>query len=174
MENYLEVLIFLAFAAFSLLSQWLERKRKAAKQAAPRTEEEADLERSPTDAPPVTASPADRPQPTTGFPDFEQMLRELTGQPPASKPEENYEDDYELPPYLQEQQEPPPTTTRTPTKIADKISLKSTGKRIEPVKLAKKSKKKTSLGASIGRSLRQPDTAKRAVILSEILQRKHF
>ena len=167
MENYLEVLIFLAFAAFSLLSQWLERKRKASKQEATRRAEEAGRSLADDESAPRPASP-------TGFPDFEQMLRELTGQP-AVEEEETYEDDYELPPYLQEQpEESPPKVKSTPTKITDKVSLEDTGKRIVPVRLAKTPKKKSSLGASIGRELRQPDTAKRAIILSEILQRKHF
>ena len=191
MEDYLEVLIFLAFAAFSLFTQWLDRKRKAATRA-PKEETERDFEQPRNDDPPVTARPStsgsdvDRPRrrvrpssPEPRTPTFQDILRELTGQTTREDIEE-YEDDYDLPPYLQEEkarQEELRQESRkeaAPQKITDKISLKDTGKRIEPIKLAKKKKRKRSVGVEIGRSLRHPKNAKRAVILSEILQRKHF
>ena len=182
MEKYIEVLIFLAFAAFSLLSQFLNKKKKAVTRA-PEDEVERDLEPYDTDDPPVTARPRRRrPRPTAERTptSLEDILRELSGQPPAEAEIEE-EDDYELPPYLQEKKEdigdppPPELLEKTPPaakKLTDKISLKDDGQRIR-VKTSVK-RKKPSLGASVARSLRNPESAKRAVILSEILQRKHF
>lgn len=171
MEDYLEVLIFLAFAAFSLFSQWLDRKRKAVTRA-PKQEVEGNFEQPRDDDPPVTARPPRRRSaPKRSTPSMEEILRELTGQSSPQEVKEEYEDDYELPPHLQEQQ---PRADTTPQKLSDKISLEDTGKRIEPIKLAKKRPSRSALGPAVARSLRHPDSAKRAVILSEILQRKHF
>ena len=179
MEKYFEILVFLAFAAFSLLSQFLKKKKKAVTRA-PEDDGRPDFKQD--GDPPVTAHPPRRrkvrPQPTPTS--LEDILRELTGQPADVEEEE---DDYELPPYLQEKEEigapPPPElvnrTSPAPKKITDKISLDDDGKRIKPIKVKTAVKrKKQSLGASVARSLRNPKSAKRAVILSEILQRKHF
>lgn len=188
MEDYLEVLVFLALAAFSLLSQFLKKRKKAVTRA-PEDEMRRDFEQGSDDDPPVTAHPRRRrvrpstPQRTPTS--LEDILRELTGQPAEPEIEEE-EDDYELPPYLQDKKEeakeeigappPPELVQRTPSppkKLADKISLKDDGKRIKPLKSSVKHRE-ISLGASVAQSLRHPSGAKRAVILSEILQRKYF
>lgn len=174
MEKYTEVLIFLAFAAFSLLSQFLNRKKKAVTRA-PEEETQRDFRQPRADDPPVTARPP-RPRPsTTREPTFRDVLREMTGKPP-----EEYEDDYELPPYLQEKKEeigtppPPQLVDAVPKKLADKISLEDDGQRIKPIETIKKGgHRKRSVASSIARSLRHPDTVKRAIILSEILPRKY-
>ena len=188
MEDYLEVLVFLAFAAFSLFTQFLNKRKKAVTRA-PEDKMRRDFEQEPTDDPPVTAHPRRRrvrPSPPQHTPtSLEDILRELTGQP-AEVDIEDEEDDYELPPYLQEKQEeakqeigapPPPELLRRtpppPKKLADKISLEDDGKRIKPFKTSVK-QRKTSMGALVAQSLRHPEGARRAVILSEILQRKHF
>ena len=183
MEKYIEVFIFLAFAAFSLLSQFLNKKRKAVTRA-PEDEVQHDFEQDDTDDPPVTARPRRR-RPTSSErtpTSLEEILRELTGQPADAEVEE--EDDYELPPYLQEKKDeigdppPPELVEKTPPaakKLADKISLKDDGQRIQPIRIKTSVKRRgPSLGASVAQSLRNPQSAKRAVILSEILQRKHF
>ena len=174
MEKYLEVLVFLAFAAFSLLSQFLNRKKKAVTRA-PEQEVERDFRQPRADDPPVTARPP-RPRPTTTTePTLRDILRELTGQ---TDPEE-VEDDYELPPYLQEKEEeigappPPQLVDPVPKKLADKVSLEDDGKRIKPLHRSDVRRVKKSWGSSLARSLRNPDSAKRAIILSEILQRKY-
>jgi hypothetical protein len=177
MEQYIEVLIFLAFAAFSLLSQFLNRKKKPVTRA-PEQETQRDFRQPQPNDPPVTARPVrpSRPRPTPPEPTLRDILRELTGQ---TDPEEEYEDDYELPPYLQKEREeigappPPQLVDPVPKKLADKVSLEDDGKRIKPVETVKKKRDKRSLSASVARSLRHPDSAKRAIILSEILQRKY-
>ncbi len=176
MEKYTEVLIFLAFAAFSLLSQFLKRKKKAVTRA-PEQEAQRDFRQPRADDPPVTARPP-RPRPsTTREPTFRDILREMTGQPPEAYEED--ENDYELPPYLQEKKEeigtppPPHLVEAVPKKLADKISLEDDGKRIKPITPVKGRKRKRSIAATVGRSLRNPDNAKRAIILNEILTRKY-
>ncbi len=179
MEKYIEVLVFLAFAAFSLLSQFLNRKKKAVTRA-PEEEMQRDFRQPRADDPPVTARP---PRPRLGGnppspskePTLRDILRELTGQPEP----EAYEDDYELPPYLQEKQEeigappPPQLVDPVPKKLADKVSLEDDGKRINPLRHDDVRRVKKSWGASIVRSLRNPDSAKKAIIISEVLQRKY-
>lgn len=175
MEKYTEVLIFLAFAAFSLLSQFLNRKKKAVTHA-PKEETQRDFRQPRADDPPVTARPPRSRPATTKEPTFRDILREMTGQ---TEPEE-IEDDYELPPYLQEKKEeigappPPQLVDAVPKKLADKISLEDDGQRIKPIETIKKGRhRKQSVASSIARSLRHPDTVKRAIILSEILPRKY-
>lgn len=165
MEKYTEVLIFLAFAAFSLLSQFLKRKKKAVTRA-PEQEAQRDFR---------------HPRPsTTREPTFRDILREMTGQPPEAYEED--ENDYELPPYLQEKKEeigtppPPHLVEAVPKKLADKISLEDDGKRIKPITPItpiKGRKRKRSIAAAMGRYLRNPNNAKRAIILGEILPRKY-
>lgn len=176
MEKYLEILIFLAFAAFSLLSQFLKKKKQAVTRA-PQDEVRREEEPSAENAYPPRRRPTASPRNPTSL---EEILRELSGQPAEAEFEE--EDDYELPPYLQERREeigepPPPEVVKktppAPKKLADKISLEDDGKRIKPLKTSVK-RRGRSLGASVARSLRNPESAKRAIILSEILQRKHF
>ena len=178
MEKYIEVLVFLAFAAFSLLSQFLNRKKKAVTRA-PEQDTQRDFRQPRADDPPVTARPPrprGTPPSTTKEPTLRDILREMTGQ---TEPEEEYEDDYELPPYLQEKKEeigappPPQLVDPVPKKLADKISLEDDGKRIKPLRSSDVRRVKKSWGSSIARSLRNPDSAKRAIILSEILQRKY-
>ena len=182
MEKYFEIFVFLAFAAFSLLTQFLNKRKKAVTRA-PEKETRRNVEQQSTDNPPVTAHPRRR-QTRPSYPErrptsLEDILRELTGQPAEVEDEE---DDYELPPYLQEKKEeigeppPPQLLEKTPPvarKLADKVSLEDEGKRIKPIKTSVK-RKGPSLGASVARSLRNPKSAKRAIIVSEILQRKHF
>ena len=188
MEKYIEILIFVAFAAFSLLSQYLTKKRKAATRA-PEEEVTRHEEEYDTMAPRPPARRRSQPPrrrstpPPQGPTSLEEILRELTGQPKEVEVEEE-EDDYELPPYMQEKKqaaeaalpptEPTPSApSPAPQKLSDKISLKDDGKRIKPIKTSVK-RRGQSLGASIAQSLRDPKEAKRAIILSEILQRKHF
>ncbi len=174
MEKYIEVLIFLAFAAFSLLSQFLNRKKKAVTRA-PEQDTQRDFRQPHDEDPPVTAHPKRSRRKSADEPSLRDILRELSGQPPL----EEEEDDYELPPYLQEKREeigappPPQLVDPVPKKLADKISLEDDGQRIKPIETIKKKRGKRSMGASLARSLRNPDSAKRAIILSEILQRKY-
>ena len=174
MEKYIEVLIFLAFAAFSLLSQFLNRKKKAVTRA-PEQDTQRDFRQPQDDDPPVTARPERPRRKPADEPSLRDILRELSGQPPL----EEEEDDYELPPYLQEKKEelgappPPQLVDPVPRKLADKISLEDDGNRIKPLRSSDVRRVKKSWGSSIARSLRNPDSAKRAIILSEILQRKY-
>ena len=150
---------------------------------APEDEVRRQAESGSADGPPMATRPDRRrarptsPQRTPTS--LEEILRELTGQSAEAEVEE--EDDYELPPYLQEKKEeigappPPELVEKMPKKLADKISLEDEVRRIKPIKVKTSVKRKgRSLGTSVAQSLRNPGGAKRAVILSEILQRKHF
>jgi len=138
-------------------------------------------------------------QPST----FEEILRELTGESPARPKEqqaeqaeveieEKFEDDYEHP-FSQHKETKSDSSkaqkaeeevgsfrksvrqAKTARRITDKIDFEQeiSSKRLE-VKRTKAGRKKKNSAALIARSLRSPDSARRAIILSEIINPKHF
>lgn len=191
MEDYIQLLVFAAFALFSLISGLLNRnKDKPPKRTPP---EEVDRERTARgDKPVARQRRRKQPQSTSTLDD---ILRELTGQgqPPTQEEVEREQRRLEeerawvrkkkekAAEHFEEASDTLKTAARQARKsprMADKISLEDDHKRIQPLtvtpqRTSTKTKKKTT-GAAIARSLRNPRTAKHAIILSEILQRKHF
>lgn len=168
MEDYLELLIFLAFAAFSFLSRFLNKKKKPTGgeaegyEGVPQPEKPVvDPERSESQPPPVS---------------FEDILREMMGET-KKKPQ---------PQPPQEIKKPVPQAKRkaeqarkmaqkaqrdAAQRITDKISLEDSSKRLETVDV---SQKKNSVAKEVAEALSNPKSAREAIILSEIINRKYI
>lgn len=129
-------------------------------------------------------------QPST----FEEILRELTGESPLERraQEVEEEDDYEHPFNQRKAREAAEDAkekikenadsfgesvqqAKGARRISDKIDIEESigSKRLE-VKTAKSGKKKKNTAASIARSLKNPESARKAIILSEIIRPKYF
>lgn len=175
MEDYFELLIFLAFAAFSLLSRFLSPKKKPPVRA-PREQRQYDdyVEEVPESDKPV-ATPR---QPDTKPVSFEDVLRELMGESPQSRPappppkpietsREQAEEEVEARRELARKQKEATKAKR----IADKISLEDTGKRIQPLEVTGGTH---SLAKEVSDALKSPKNAREAILLSEIINRKYF
>ncbi len=127
---------------------------------------------------------------------FKQILRELTGESVMERrvqeqgqAQEEVEDDYEHPfaerkpkGTRQKQEDQGDSFSRSiqPAEgsrrsISDKIDLDQdiSSKRLE-VKKVKSGKKKKNTAASIGKSLRNAESTRKAIILSEIIRPRHF
>ncbi len=164
MENYLELLIFLAFAAFSFFSQFLNKKRNPSRGDG----EEFEGARQPEK--PVVDPEETRPrQPST----FEDILREMMGEnkpqptPPPKVRKKVQKVETEAKEKLREVKQ----TAKKATLIAEKISLEDSGKRIKPIELAPQ---KNSIAQEVSEALSNPKSAREAIILSEIINRKYF
>ncbi|MEM9830717.1 MAG: hypothetical protein AAF944_08760 [Bacteroidota bacterium] len=180
MENYLELLIFLAFAAFSFISRFLNRKKKSSGgetegyEGVPQPEKPVvDPERPESQPPPVS---------------FEEILREMMGetkrkpkpQPeppgdvkrPASRAKEKTNQDRQTAQKAQRGvAQRGASTVGTARRITDKISLEDSGKRIETVDV---SQKKNTVAKEVAEALSNPRSAREAIILSEIINRKYM
>ena len=190
MEDYIQLLVFAAFALFSLISGWLNRNKDKPPRRIPPEEVDRERERTARDKP-VARQRRRKTEPTSTL---DEILRELTGQEQRPTTEEIAREERQLEEErawvrekkkktterLEEASDTLKTAARQARKsprMADKISLEDDHKRIQPLVVAPKrvsTKKKKSTGSVIARSLRNSNTAKRAIILSEILQRKHF
>ena len=189
MEDYIQLLVFAAFALFSLISGWLNRNKDKPPKRTPPEEMARERERMDTDRP-VARQRRRKTEPTSTL---DEILRELTGQEQQPTEEEVRErrrleeerawvreKKKKTADHFEEASETLKNAARQAqksTRMADKISLEDDHKRIQPLVVTPKrvsTKKKKSTGAVIARSLRNQSTAKRAIILSEILQRKHF
>jgi gamma-glutamylcysteine synthetase len=125
---------------------------------------------------------------------FEEMLRELTGESPLEKRagEAEEEDDYEHPFSERKARESAREAKQKMEKraddfgksvrkakgarrISDKIDLEQdiSSKRLK-VKKAKSGRRSKSAAADIAQSLKNPQSARKAIILSEIINPKHF
>ena len=163
MENYLELLIFLAFAAFSFFSRFLNKKRK------PPTSAYGPDEANQPEKPVVDPERTQPQQPTS----FEDILREMMGgSPPESAPpvvprKEVRKVKTEAKERLREVKQ----TAKKAKLITEKISLEDTGKRIKPIELTPQ---KNSVAQEVSEALSNPKSAREAIILSEIINRKYF
>ena len=195
MEDYIQLLVFAAFALFSLISGLLNRNKDKPPKRIPPEEVERNRERERTArGKPVSRQRRRQTQPQSTS-TLDEILRELTGQEQqptreelAQEEERRLEEERawvrekkkKTADHFEEASETLKNAARQAqksTRMADKISLEDDHKRIQPLVVAPKrvsTKKKKSTGAIIARSLRNQSTAKRAIILSEILQRKHF
>ena len=194
MEDYIQLLVFAAFALFSLISGLLNRNKDKPPRRIPPEEVERNRERERTArGKPVARQRRRQTQPQSTS-TLDEILRELTEQEQqptreelAQEEERRLEEERawvrekkkKMADHLEEASDTLKTAARQARKsprMADKISLEDDHKRIQPLVVTPKrtSTKKKNTGAIIARSLRNQSTAKRAIILSEILQRKHF
>ncbi|MEM6841866.1 MAG: hypothetical protein AAF632_06545 [Bacteroidota bacterium] len=175
MENYLELLIFLAFAAFSFISRFLNRKKKSSGgeaegyEGVPQPEKPVvDPERPESQPPPVS---------------FEEILREMMGETKRKpKPQPEPPGDVKRPASRAKEKtnqarqtaqkaQRGASTVGTAQRITDKISLEDSGKRIETVDV---SQKKNTVAKEVAEALSNPRSAREAIILSEIINRKYM
>ncbi|MFP4090441.1 MAG: hypothetical protein ACLFUB_16310 [Cyclobacteriaceae bacterium] len=195
MEDFFQIILFIIFALFSLISSLLKkRKKQQAETRKPKEETEADTRR-PRRRPEV--SPLDEPEPRRRREQpatFEEILRELTGESPLERRarEEEEEDDYENPFAERKAKEAAEEAkqkmeekansfgksvqqARGAQKISDKIDFEQdiSSRRLE-VKKVKVGKKKRGAAADIAKSLKDPQSARKAIILSEIIKPKYF
>lgn len=176
MDNFIEILIYLLIIVGSGLIQFFRNKKK-------------DQQQPPTGTPPppqrrqrreVSSPEADTTtrQPTS----FEDILRELMGEPRETEPEHR-------PPArtqpTQKESEDYSSTSDTyqkavkeagqAEKLDDRVDLENLDDFIKPKYDIKQSKTKTSkFTREVRAMLRNPKSARKAVVLSEILNRKHF
>lgn len=193
MDELLQIALFVLFALFSLGSNLLNKRRKQQAETRKNTEQTEEDTLRPSRRREV--SPPDVPEERERQPlSFEDILRELTGESSrAGKQEqqEEIEDDYEH-----------PFSSNKPKQAVEKVQQKaeqkseSFGKSVERAKEAKritdkiniddkpletklvvetrKSRKNKQLASSIAASLKDGQGARKAIILSEIINRKHF
>ncbi|MGD1892865.1 MAG: hypothetical protein ACFB15_20050 [Cyclobacteriaceae bacterium] len=171
MEDYFQILVFLAFVVFSILSRILNPKKKKPPVRGPKEQPRyEDLDDVSDEDKPVVAQEEPERRPVS----FEDILREMMGDTSQRQPEP--------PPPPVERQKPKPKKTepatsssrsaqKKATRIADKISLEDSGKRIKAIELEEK---KNTVAQEVAEALKTPKYAREAIILSEIINRKYF
>jgi len=171
MEEYFQILVFLAFVVFSILSRVLNPKKKKPPVRAPKEQPTYEgLEDVPDEDKPVVAREEPQRRPVS----FEDILREMMGDTSQRKPEP-------APPPVEGRKtrkkkvEPSRTkaksTKQKATRISDKISLEDSGKRIKTIDT---DEKKNTVAQEVAEALKTPKNAREAIILSEIINRKYF
>lgn len=177
MDNFIEILIYLLIIVGSGLIQVFRNKKKGQQQQPPNPPPPPRRRRE------VSSPEADT---TTRRPtSFEDILREMMGEPREAPPEpEPYR-----PPVRtrQTQKEREIYTAASNTyqkaveeageaeKLDDRIDLENLDEFIKPRFDSYRVRKKSSKFArEVKDMLRNPESAKKAVLLSEILNRKHF
>ncbi|MEM9675089.1 MAG: hypothetical protein AAF992_21025 [Bacteroidota bacterium] len=170
MEDYFQILVFLAFVIFSILSRILNPKKKKPPVRPPKEQPSYEgLDDVPDEDEPVVVQEEPERRPVS----FEDILREMMGDTSQQQPES--------PPPV-ERKKPRPKKTKPAasssrsvqkkaTRIADKISLEDSGKRIKAIELEEK---KNNVAQEVAEALKTPKNAREAIILSEIINRKYF
>lgn len=199
MDDLMQVLVYVAFLVIYLISKVLKNKKEKPVTRQPEEEVERDFseyerpERRPEVSQRRGRSGMDEPErkPTT----FDEILRELTGadqweEEQAQRREEErstFERQKEKAHQRADEieQEVEQKADQYSKKLGDSVNqakqarrahhknLKEIEKITEPIRKKAPSKKHT-LAKEIARSLKDPYSAKRAIILSEIINRKHF
>lgn len=200
MDEIIQIALFVLFALFSLGSNLLNKRKKQQAEKRRNVEEtEADVIRPPRGREVSSPNPPEvrEEQPMS----FEDILRELTGESPRSRREEReeIEDDYEHPfspakperqaeKKIQEQAQEKAAQksdtfgksveqARQAKRISDKIIIDDeplTEKLEVKTEKSKKSLRSKRFARSIGASLKKGKNARKAIILSEIINRKYF
>nr|WKN35529.1 hypothetical protein K4G66_24445 [Tunicatimonas sp. TK19036] len=170
MENYFELLIFLAFAAFSLFSRFLNSKKKPPTRN-PNRQPRREFEDGSRSDKPVVMQESTKTKPVS----FEEILRDMMGESPqrrevpqAAKKIQKAKGKVS---EAQQELEKVKQTAKKAKRIADKVSLEDTGKRIKPIEL---DEQKHNVSQEVADALRSPRNAREAIILSEIINRKYF
>lgn len=200
MEDFVQILVYAAFLLIYLVSKVLKNKKDKPATRLPEEEAKQDFSEWDTEEekPVVTRqqgrSEVDEPERRRG--NFEEMLRELTGYDEWEETRRQEEDQRDTREEQQRaareqakeaEQKIEQETEAYSKKLSDSVKQAKKAKRIQdknlqeieqmvkPLKTDKKSRKKTrhSLGKEIAASLRNPQSAKKAIILSEIINRKY-
>lgn len=179
MENFIEIIIYLVILVGSGLIQVLRNKKKDQDQPQNNPQSRPPQRRREVSSPEADTTTR---RPTTSF---EDIWQELMGEPRKTEVEpETYRPPTRSRQKRQEQEEYSSTSSTyqkavkqadEAEKLDDRIDLEKLDEFIQPLYSKKMTKRKTSrLGREVKAMLRNPDSAKKAVILSEILNRKHF
>jgi len=184
MDNYIELLIYLLIIVGSGLLQAFKKKKKS--------------KQSPSDSPDTQERPRQRrevssPQADTTTQEpasFEDILRELMGGEPQTRqrkePEETYEPYEPYKQYEERQKELSDDTTYSESyqravtaaeeteKLDDRIDLENLDDFIKPRTYRPKGRRMSKFAREVKGMLQNSKSARKAVILSEILNRKHF
>ncbi|WPP48877.1 dihydrolipoyllysine-residue succinyltransferase component of 2-oxoglutarate dehydrogenase complex [Catalinimonas niigatensis] len=193
MDELIQIALFVLFALFSLGSNLLNKRKKQQAETRKNTEQTEEDTLRPSRRREV--SPPDAPEERERQPlSFEDILRELTGESPRAQKQEKQEeieDDYEHPfspnkpkqavEKVQQKAEQKSESfgksverAKEAKRITDKISIDDKPLETKLVVETRKSRKNKQLARNIAASLKDGQGARKAIILSEIINRKHF
>lgn len=201
MEDFIQILVYVAFLLIYLVSKVLKNKKEKSATRLPEEEAKQDFSEWDTEEEkPVVArqqgrSAMDEPERKRGT--FDEMLRELAGYDELEEERRQEEDRKnaweeqqrtareQAEEAKQKVEQEAETYSKTLSgsvgqakrakRIQDK-NLQEIEQMVKPLKSDRDSRKKTrySLGKEVAASLRNPKSAKKAIILSEIINRKYF
>lgn len=173
MDNFIEILIYLLIIVGSGLIQAFRNKKKSQQQ------QPSDKPTPPQQRPRREVSSPEADTTTRQPTSFEDIFRELMGAPQETQPRQEA--------YQPTQKESEDYTSVSDTyeqavaeageaeKLDDRVDLENLDEFIQPRYKIKESKnKKSKFAREIKAMLNHPESAKKAVVLSEILNRKHF
>lgn len=200
MDDLIQVLVYVAFLVIYLISKVLKNKKEKPVTRQPEAEVEQDFSdpHRPHQRPEVGQrqgkSGMDEPErkPST----FEEILRELTGAEQWEEQTRRHEKEERMSEFERRKEKARQRADEIEQEAAQKANrysrrsdytveqarqeqrtrknLREIEKLTEPVKRKKPYQKKNPMAREIVRSLKDPDSVKKAVILSEIINRKHF
>jgi hypothetical protein len=179
MDNYIELIIYLLIIVGSGIVQAFRNKKKKEQESQnipPPTQQRRRREVSSPEADTTTRRPGS----------FEDILRELMGDPRETQPE--YEPEPTRPPVRKEETrreresyQPVSDTYKKAVdeagkaeKLNDRIDLENLDDFIQPRRMSVKKPKTSKFAREVRAMLQNPESARKAIILSEILNRKHF
>lgn len=158
-----EILIYIVFIAIAIISRLLKSNKNRSK--------------APSAPPQQRETPSQRPG---GAKSFEELLREFTGENTSTEPRslETVETEYESYEHIPSDDEIRETYERS---VNQAKKLKTLDEQVDLEDIRTKSKyfaddemkEENSVASDILESLKDPDGARRAVILSEIINRKY-
>ncbi len=181
MDNYIELIIYLLIIAGSGLFQAFRNKKKTEQEfpeIPPPQQQRRRREVSSPEADTTSRRPGS----------FEDVLREMMGDHRETQPEPEYEPEPYRPPVRRKEPRreregyPPDLDTyqkaideaNKAEKLNDRIDLENLDDFIQPRGMKVKRPKKSKIAREVRTMLKNPETARKAIILSEILNRKHF
>jgi hypothetical protein len=179
MDNYIELIIYLLIIVGSGIVQAFRNKKKKEQESQnipPPPQQRRRREVSSPEADTTTRRPGS----------FEDILRELMGDPRETQPE--YEPEPYRPPVRREEtrreSEAYPSSSGTyqkaideagkAEKLNDRIDLENLDECIQPRRMSVNKRKTSRFAREVRAMLQDPESARKAIILSEILNRKHF
>lgn len=201
MDDLIQVLVYVAFLVIYLITKVLKNRKEKPVTRQPEAEVEQDFSDPHR---PHQRSEVGQQQGRSGMDEperrpstFEEILRELTGAEQWEEQTRRHEKEERMSEFERRkekarqradeiEQEVEQKAGQYSKKLGDSVrqaqqaersrskSLKEIEKLTEPVKRKKPYQKKNTMANEIARSLKDPDSVKKAVILSEIINRKHF
>lgn len=180
MDNYIELIIYLLIIVGSGIVQAFRNKKKKEQESQnippPPPQPRRRREVSSPEADTTTRRPGS----------FEDILRELMGDPRETQPE--YEPEPYRPPVRREETRRESEDYKSASgtyqkaideagkaeKLNDRIDLENLDDFIQPRRMSVNKPKTSKFAREVRAMLQNPESARKAIILSEILNRKHF